>query len=87
MNKEQQERAKVAEMIKGMTGAQMIETFIRLASVRELTADEVRKNLMSMCRHAFAQGMVSISDNQNPAYTPQMRIDDYFNKPPNRSIN
>lgn len=87
MNREQQENARIKAMVMAMTGSEHIETFVRTNAVRDLTADEVRNALTKIARHAFGQGMTSIFNNPDPAYTPEMRVMDYLNKRPDKARN
>lgn len=85
MNRDQQRRAKAIEIVKAMSGAEQIETLVRMCSIMDVTGEALNKNIIAIARNAFARGMISLQENQDAAYSPEARFHDWLNKRPDRT--
>lgn len=87
MNREQQERSKVKALVMAQSGAEQIETLVRICAIQDVTGEQLNLAITAIARRAFANGMISLSENQDAGYAPETRFHDWLNKRPDNSRN
>jgi hypothetical protein len=87
MNREQQEKAKIKALVVAQSGAEQIETLVRMCAIMDVTGEQLNTAITAIARRAFANGMISLSENQDATYSPEARFHDWLNKRPDKTRN